>query len=296
MLANIQDVITELGNPSAPSVITQVPFDYDPGHYERLCRPDTKPLGIDLYDYALDLEYEEIQKDLFLYLLPKCLSAWQENLMADYDSPGAIEKFCSALAKHQGFGELLSQSQFNAVLSFMRNAILDKIDLERGLSFSGMGASPYSWIQSIGTYGMVFPAVKQLWEEWWSCSTTGRACGVLQYASVLMYPDDKNPIFSPWTPMAGGGAPTLWETESCGFDHSWLPENVEFLRTTFTLNYLRDAISAAAVALDPEIDSSVPELMVSDFEKRAPFAELRMEELFFYLSLPLGEVREWATK
>ena len=293
ILANIREVIAELGHPSAPSVITQVPFDYDPGHYERLCSPNTKPSGIDLYDYALDLEYQEIQQDLFLYLLPKCLSAWQENLMSSHH-PGAVEKFCSALAKHHGFRDFLTQPQYNAVLSFMRNAILDKIDKENCLSYSGMHASPYAWISGIGTLGAVFPAVGELWQKWWSCPTVGRACGVLQYASVLMYPDDQNPIFAPWTHEAGGGAPSLWEAEGIMYQ-SWLPENVEFLRNTFTLNFVRHSLSTAAETLHAKIDSSVPALMVSAFEAKAPFVELRMEELFLNLSLPLGEIRYWTT-
>lgn len=282
MRATIEYVITEFGNPSVPSVITQVPFDHDPSHYARLCDPDVKPEGIDLYDYAHDLIYEEIQKDLFLYLLPKCLSAWQENLMADYDSPGAIEQFCYALARHQGFRDLLTVTQFNAVASFMRMAILDKIDQERSLSFAGMGASPYSWIPAMVNYGMVFPSIKELWKDWWSCSTTGRACGVLQYASVFMYPDAENPIFSPWTPDAGGGSPCLWEKESAGFDQAWLPENVEFLCEALTPIALRDAISAAAEKLRGEIDSSVPELMLLDFERKAAFATKRIKELLLY--------------
>jgi len=123
----------------------------------------------------------------------------------------------------------------------------------------------------------------------------GRACGVLQYASVLMYPDDRNPIFSPWTCEHGGGAPVLWGSEGI-LDQPWLPENVSFLRSTFTLDYVRNSIATAAVTLQGEIDSSVPELMVLDFETKAPFVEQRMEELFFNLSLPFGEDRGWATK
>lgn len=296
MGASIANVIQEFGNPTAPSVITQVPFDYDSSHYARLCDPESKPAGIDLYDYALDLKYQEIQQDLFLYLLPKCLSAWQENLMTDYDSPGAIEEFCCALARHQGFRDFLSERQWNAVSTFMRMAILDKIDQERTLSFSGMGASPYSWISAMVTYGMVFPSIRDLWEEWWSCSTEGRACAVLQYASVLMYPDEENPIFSQWKPDAGGGAPCLWETESSGFDQAWLPENVEFLRATLTPIFLRYAISAAAEKLRGVVGGSVPDLLLLDIERKSAFAAQRMEELFLILSLPLGEFRQWATR
>lgn len=297
MFANIQDLIKELGTPSAPSTITQEPFDYDASHYRRLCRPGKKPDPLDLSSYAHDLMYQDLQSDLFLFLLPICLFAWQNDLMASHESSyaGFVEQFSAAIAKHAGFRNLLSPSQYFSVSKFMQNVILDKIDQEKKLSFSGMGASPYSWIHTIGTFGTAFPAVSSLWQEWWSCSTVGRACGVLQYISVLMYPDNKNPIFSPWTPNAGGGVPDLWETDGHIFDQSWLPENVEFLRTTLTPSYIRDSISAAALTFRGETDSAVPELMVLDFDNAVNFVELRIEELIQYMSLPLGEVREWLT-
>lgn len=297
MLANIQDVIRAFGSPSIQSSITQEPFDYDASHYLRLCRPDAKPSPFDLYSYADDLKYQEIQKDLFLFIMPICLSAWQEDLMVSHESnyAGFVEQFSAALAKHAGFRDFLTPPQYFAVSSFMLNAILDKIDQERDLSFSGMRASPYSWIYTIGSFGTAFPSVRDLWEEWWNCPTIGRACGVLQYASTLMYSDDRNPIFSPWTPDAGGGPPTLWETDGHIFDQSWLPENVEFLHSTFSPDYVRDAISAATVTLRGVTDSSVPELILSDFDNAVTFVELRIEELIQYLSRPLGEVRQWIT-
>ncbi|NLC83119.1 MAG: hypothetical protein GX748_18240, partial [Lentisphaerae bacterium] len=173
--------------------------------------------------------------------------------------------------------------------------ILDKIDQERELSFSGMRATPYAWIYTMGTFGIVYPAIGELWTEWWRCGMPGRACGVLQYASVLMYPDEANPIFSPWTPDAGGGPPVPWETDGLIFDKPWLPENVDFLRTTLTTNYVWQAISTAAAVLHGASDASVAEGMVDDFEGRAAFVECRIQELIQYLSLPLGAVRQWIT-
>lgn len=297
MMANIQDVIFAFGQPSLPSAITHKPFDYDTSHYERLCRSNAKPDPVDLYSYADDLMYQEIQTELLLFLLPVCLSAWQADLMASHESEyaGFVEQFSAALAKHAGFQHLLSPPHRRAVSKFMRYAILDKIDLERELAFSGMRASPYSWIYTIGTFGTAFPEISDLWEEWWSCPTIGRACGVLQYTSVLMYPDNKNPIFSPWTTDAGGGAPALWETDGHIFDQSWLPENVEFMRAILTPNYVRNSISKAASILRAESGSLIPQMMIADFDSASTFVELRIEELIQYLSLPLGEVRDWLT-
>jgi len=298
MVANVQDVKRAFGNPRPPTTITQEPFDYDSSHYWRLLiRPDAKPAPADLYCYAEDLMYQDIQRDLFLALLPKCLSAWQEDLMKSHESDyaGFVEQFSAALAKHAGFRDLLSSKGYTAVSEFMLSAILDKIEQERGLSFSGMRASPYSWIYTIGTFGAVFPTVSDLWKQWWNCSSVGRSCAVLQYASVLMYPDEKNPIFSPWTPDAGGGAPVPWESDGHIFDQSWLTENIHFLRATLTPSYVRDRVRAAAATLQAETDSLVPDLMVTDFESRSTFVELRIEELIQYLSQPLGQVREWIT-
>jgi hypothetical protein len=59
---------------------------------------------------AAYVQYQDIQIDLFLLLLPVCLSAWQEDLMASHQSDyaGFVEQFSAALAKHTGFRELLS--------------------------------------------------------------------------------------------------------------------------------------------------------------------------------------------
>lgn len=212
MTASVQDVIRAFGSPSTPTAITQKPFDYNSSHYGRLLRPNAKPDPVDLYCYAENLMYQDGQRDLFLVLLPKCLSAWQENLMTSHesDSAGFVEQVSAALSKHTGFRDLLSPKGYTAVSEFMLLAILDKIE-----------------------------------QQWWNCSSTGRLCAVLQYASVLMYPDEKNPIFSPWTNDAGGGAPVPWETDGHIFDQSWLPENVHFLRATLNPGYVGERVSAS---------------------------------------------------
>lgn len=297
MTANIQDVITSFGSPKPPVKITQEPYHNGPGYLGRLCKSQSSATPSDLHSYAHDLCYQDLQQDLFLYLFPLCLRAWQEDLMKSHESDyaGFVEYFSSAMARHSGFQRLLTATQCDAVTVFMKEAILDKIDQEKELSFSGMRATPYSWMYTIGTFGTVFPCVPQLWEEWWSMPTIGRACGVLQYVSVLMYPDDKNPIFAPWTCDSGGGAPALWETDGFIYENAWLPENVSFLRATLTPLYIQQSISKAAAVLHGNINSTVPEQMACDFQAARVLLELRIEELLQFLSLPLGEVRSWTT-
>ncbi|WP_460597613.1 hypothetical protein [Geomonas sp. Red276] len=297
MPANIQEVIESLGCPKPPQNLLQQPLDFDTGYLHRLWHTEQLPHPEDLYDYAHDLCYQELQPDLFLFLLPFCLQAWQQHLFDPLESrlAGFAELFSTAMAKHAGFRHILTLAQVEAVETFMRMAILEKIDQEKSLSFSGSLATPYTWISAIGTFGTVFPTVELLWKDWWSASTVGRACAVLQYVSALMYPDDRNPIFSPWTRDAGGGVPALWDTDSLSCDQAWLPENIAYLRGTLTPRFIHLSITTAAAMLRGNIQSSVPEQMMSDFERAKVLVELRVEELLQYLAVPLGEVRSWVT-
>ena len=67
MSANVKDVINAFGNPSALVEITHKPLDYDAAHYLRLCRLSAKPDPDDLYSYADDLMYEDIQGHLIFF-------------------------------------------------------------------------------------------------------------------------------------------------------------------------------------------------------------------------------------
>ena len=87
----------------------------------------------------------------------------------------------------------------------MREAILEEIDAQRGLSYRAKGARPYRWIAALATYGVLLPDLERLWNSWWSLETIGGATATVQYISCLMYPENENPVFAPWTSNEGGG-------------------------------------------------------------------------------------------
>jgi len=297
--ADIQELLRALGKPKPPRSFTQRPFDYDPSHYQRLCAPGGGNAAAgDLYDYALDLTYiEDIQLDLFRYVIPKCLQAWQVNLQASGHSgyEGFVEQFLAALAQRQGFVGFLPREQHEAIAKFMSDAILDKIDQENKLTFSGMAASPYAWINSIAALGTAFPCIPALWREWWDMHTRGQAYAVLQYASCLMYFSTDNPVFSPWSPERGGGPPCLWETGAFIDRQSWLADNVVFLKKTLSVRYVGEAVSNAAISLNGCPDSFKAERLAADFESASEIVAQRIDDLITILSSPLGKapVMDW---
>jgi len=227
------------GAVTRPGKITQEAFDRDDRHLRRLVRlaPDERADPSDLWAYTQDLRFTKIQGPLLAYLLPFCLEAWREDLRGfDSGYGGFVEHLYPVLADCHVFDEHLTPKQKEAVLTFMRESILEEIDEQRGLAYRGTNARPYRWIRALTSYGVLLPDVHRVWTAWWSLETVGRAIAAVQYISCLMYSEDENPVFSPWTQDTGGGPPCLWEFEGHLYEHRWLEPNVTF----FERNSQRD--------------------------------------------------------
>jgi hypothetical protein len=266
----------------APTRITQQPFDHDPGHYRRLCLLDgAEPQGSDLVDYSLDMQYMELQPELLRYLTPVLLKAWRRDLFegsaAGYR--GFVEQFWSALLKGSALNTVLSQAERNAFVSYMRNSILDRLDAEESLRFSGMGAAPYTWVQALVSYGTLFSDIEILWTEWWQMKTSGHAVAAFQYASALMYEDNKNPVFEAWTQEKGGGPPALWACGAMMFDVGWKQENLAFVKATLNADYFEQKLRLALAQIKDPSAKKVALGIMDDFEKQGTRLELRIEQL-----------------
>jgi hypothetical protein len=210
-----------------PERITQEPFDRSDRHLRRLRRlvEGDRAEASDLVPYTQDLLYTAIQSDLFAYLLPFCLEAWRSNLRGTSSEYGGfVEYFYPVLARREILATHLTPRQQLVTSDFMRRAILDEIDAQRGLSFHGARTRVYRWFAALATHGVLFPETRKLWTDWWSLNTVGGAVASVQYISCLMYPETENPIFAPWTREEGGGPPCLWEFAGHLYTHCWLPQ------------------------------------------------------------------------
>src|SRR5882757_7438566 len=144
MRASIQDVSKVIKSDGTPKRITQEPFDHDPSHYRHLCNLGDSPAkASDLVNYAYDMQYMELQPDLLRHLTPILLAAWREDLFegSKINYGGFVEQFWPALLKGKALNEVYSDVERIAFISYMRNSILDRLDTEDSLHFSGMGAA-----------------------------------------------------------------------------------------------------------------------------------------------------------
>ena len=282
MRASLQDVTKVIKSSGMPARITQEPFDHDPGHYQRLGRlQGASPDNSDLEDYASDMQYMELQPDLLRHLTPVLLTAWKRDLFeggaAGYR--GFVENFWPALLKGEALQKIFTEPERVAFINFIRETILDRIDAEDSLRFSGMGASPYRWVQSIVCYGVLFPNIEDLWNEWWQAKTSGHAVAVFQYASALMYEEKKNPVFAPWTPDKGGGAPALWHCGGPLFGIGWKEENLLFLKRILSVDYFNEHLRLALDKIHNLPARKTATRIVDDLPGQETILGLRIEEL-----------------
>lgn len=270
-----------LDHPQRPSRITQRPFDGDTGHLEHLAAldPRDKADPYALVDYAHDVLYEsEVQADLFRYALPFCLRAWRDDVVGeDQRYGGGVEMLYLALARR--LNELLTSDQWEAVSAFMRDGILEEIENQSGLAYSGSGARPYRWFYALAAFGVILPGVEELWRHWCALETVGSAVAAVQYVSCLMYGESDNPIFVPWTRDGGGGPPVLWEFAGHLYTHRWLDPNVRFLDGMLTEDTVRSVLTRAVARLDGELEEGVAARVLADLPQRADIVRSRCEEL-----------------
>jgi hypothetical protein len=287
-----------MGRTSPPRTISQEAFDRDDGHLKRLAglRPGDRAEAQDLWDYTQDLRYTDIQRPLLAYLLPFCLQAWRDDLHGARGYGGFVEHFYPVLADRHIFDEHLTAEQSAAISEFLRQSILEEIDAQRGLRYEGARARPYRWIGALNAYGVLLPDVELLWKAWWFIETIGSAVAVLQYVSALMYADDANPIFAPYTREGGGGPPCLWEYEGHLYVHRWLEPNVTFLKQALTPSTVEDVMKAAVVRLAGEAEHELAELLHEDLPGRATMLQARCAELPTLLETTQkpGEFPSWS--
>jgi hypothetical protein len=270
-----------LGHGAPPPSISQRAFDGDDGHLRRLVRleANSKPRAADLGDYAHDIRYEAVQKDLLLWMLPFCLRTWSDDLRGqDASYVGFVEQLYPALCG-EILDRVLSEDEAAAVARFMREVLLEEIDAQRGLAFRGMNARPYRWVYALTSYGVLHPDMEHLWDAWWRVETRGRAVAMLQYVSCLAYGEDENPVFAPWTRDEGGGPPCLWEFAGHLYTHRWREPNVQFLRRRLEPARISEQLGVAVQRLATEEEGEQARQVQAGIKERADILARRCAEL-----------------
>jgi hypothetical protein len=265
------------GRPRPPGVVTQQQFDGNDDALRRLADPREEPSDGDLVEYALDLKYVQLQPDLFAWLFPRMMEVWRRYVLTDTEHLW-IDEFYGAMAMRPevfGFG---GKKRKHVVHHYMAEVVIGRIDRTAPLH-PDRSRGTYSLFDHLSVLGIINPEYAEFWQAWWDLSTPGRCRVAIQWASTLMFFDEDNPIFPPWTPYGGGGAPVLWDHHGMIFDQGWSSANVSFIERQLSVQYLRERLRKAADRLRSEHDGPLAEAVWNAFDDCEPLLASRIREL-----------------
>ncbi len=283
-----------LGPAPKPLVVWQKQFD---GFDETLrtlarCDWDCVPEA-DLWEYIHDLAYQELQPDLFTHLFPACLKFWYDSLMRNQGAEFGDADLHHALLRGKILDGMLDGDERQRVYDFFVDGFLDRLDVERGFKYERPGRSANAWVGRFNSIGLVAPIIPRIWSEWWSMDSPGKAVSAVMYATGLIYLEGENPIYQAWTCQGGGGGPYLTEWDSSVFDSAWTEQNLAFLRSTLTTDYLLERLDLAASVLESEPESPVAKRIALEARERMTLIEMRIADLLANLAKIDPEKDRW---
>jgi hypothetical protein len=262
----------------------QLALESLPRHLDRLCRWPVVPARfVDLRRFADEVNHTETPDGrLVRALLPVCYWGWSHDFR-EVGSPfnGFSEVFWSALVRHAGFEALIGPEGFRVSQELMAAELLDRMALEDGYASASAKMLPSSWFRAFCCFGIIFPGVGELWEQWRRAATPGHAYSLAQYISCLVYDGDQNPLFAGHH-RAGGdrpGAPSLWEPEGFLLDPKWRDENLDFIRREWTPSAMEQALDRSCEALVGTPYAALVARVRADFGERLPAVTLRLAQL-----------------
>lgn len=281
------------GNPEPPREVWQRQFDDLDYKLKQLAETPYKQIDFnDLWCYYHDLAYQQLQPDLFAYLFPVCLMDWRQSLLANEACSHGDSEFHLGILRGRVFERMLSSRQLKEVRDFFRDTFLERLDLIESFDTHQPQNPANSWISRFNSLGLIIP-IQEVWEQWWSLLTPGRAIAALQYCSGLMYREGENPIFLAWTPERGGGGPYLLDNDSLIHDSGWLAENVSFLSEKLTLDFITHKIEGAVARLVRHSEAAIPIKIQNDLPESFRLVNARTAELPRLLSQS-GRKGAWA--
>lgn len=281
-----------LGAEPKPGPIWQKQFDGMDETLRKIAQCDWQDIqAADLWEYTLDMAYQDLQPDLFRHVFPACLKFWYDTLMADESAEVGDSDLHRSLIRGNILARMLNEAERQRLLGFFVEGMLDRMDLERG--FEGGAGSASAWISRFNSLGLVAPVIPALWTNWWSMKTPGSAICAVQYASGLIYCRGENPLYPARTPMDGGGGPDMTEWDAQVFDSVWCDSNLAFLRSILSPGYVIERMAFAATVLSGAPEAGIAERLARDARDRDDILYIRVEDMLENLAQLKLEQDHW---
>lgn len=222
----------------------------------------------------------KLQPDLFAHLFPVCLKFWYDSLMRNEAAACGDAEFHYALHHGRILQKMVTLEQRELIYQFMHDAFIERLEREMGFIYTESSTPAYGF----NSIGLIAPIIDRIWKSWWQLDHPSKAVCAIMWASGLVYNKGENPIFGRWERESGGGGPYLPESDAQIYDAAWLPENLQFLSTTLTKNYLQTKLVQAAEVVRDEPAHDIVLNVSNQAKERVETIETRIAALIHGLN------------
>lgn len=233
MVARLKSVF---GNPFPPRHVSQKQFD---GAQDALIKTAAKGWHevdrSDYWHYLNDLCYVDLQQDLFDYVFPAFLIRWWEGQLNRLGGPESECDFYRAIDHGQVLAKMMSESRRQQVLAWIVDAYIEGVDAwsnKLSVMYNAHGPDDlHGPLSSFNALGQSVPVTQPILQQLSDISTIGRAQWWLVFATGIVWNENECPAVPEWTPGGGGGGVYIAGSAASIFDHGFLPENLEAIRS-----------------------------------------------------------------
>lgn len=277
-------LIEIFGEPKRPSVITEIQFDFDQDELRQLVRaPWGEAKQHEFIGYLHDLNYVELQPDLFRYLFPSLLITLWRGMA---DRSGGPQGFYGSVTSGEALERMLNEPERAAVLTWMVDAFIDAIDspspgtwAERQMPDGREYSMSLSFFNALGCS---FAITGRIWDQLCNVRTVGRGQWWTAVGAGLMGIDVPSPILGRALMDKIG----LYGTDSWESDPAYLPVNVAFMRRSVTLDHVVELLDAS----EPVVATSAFAPLLTEVRQKIlaerQSAKAAIEEYLRRLALP----------
>jgi hypothetical protein len=235
--------------PKPPSVIIEEQFDGDQEKLERLASKQWHEITDDDFScYLDDLNYVNLQGDLFDYLFPVLLIRWWECQQSGARFPRMY--FYNAILNGRLLDQRMNSNRKELFLDWMTDAYLEGIANWGGhLSTRYVHGSEYNLGQPLMTFnalGESVPMVGKLLHQLSQVSNLGQAQWWLVFGTGIAWNENDSPFIPGWDRDSGGGGVYLTESDSDIYDSGFTSENLYAMQEIITPDLLCSCLQSAA--------------------------------------------------
>ncbi len=285
------------GDPTPPKRITQQQFD---GAQDDLIRTATKGWHevdqSDYWHYLLDLCYVDLQQDLFDYLFPAFLVRWWEGQLNRLGGPESECDFYRAIDHGQVLAKMMNESRRQQVLGWIVDAYMEGVDAwSNNLSVTHISQGPndlHGPLWSFNALGQSVPVTQAILQQLADISTIGRAQWWLVFATGIAWNENECPAVPEWTPVGGGGGVYITESAASIFDHGFLPENLEAIKSFLDNDRLTTVLERSVTMIPSFPHGDWAQMTLEECLHHPQRVATRVANFIHLLELPdLGGVR-----